>query len=178
MPQVSDSVARKRSLQKDKYDLHNLKFLGDFMSTLGLTTTTAGEKIGLSQVSIYYWLKKDDAKLSVVNKLIEACGYTLSIELVEPVVDPSDTEIIIEVQRGRLLSFLSDALSDQDKELVSKQLGIGSTTIYYWLSHDDIFVSYIYKVAEVIGKKVKITIRKKISDIYDSIDDYIDFPNC
>ena len=131
------------------------------MTTLGLTTTSAGEKIGLTQVSIYYWLKKDDARLSMVNKLIDACGYKLIIELVEPVVNPADTEIIIEAPRDRLLSFLSEALSDQDKEAVAKQLGLGQTTIYYWFSHDDIFISYVYKIAEIIGKKVKITIRQK-----------------
>ena len=161
MPPIIDGVARKRALQKDKYDLHNLKFLGDFMTTLGLTTTSAGEKIGLTQVSIYYWLKKDDARLSMVNKLIDACGYKLIIELVEPVVNPADTEIIIEAPRDRLLSVLSEALSDQDKEAVAKQLGLGQTTIYYWFSHDDIFISYVYKIAEIIGKKVKITIRQK-----------------
>ena len=161
MPPIIDGVARKRALQKGKYDLHNLKFLGDFMTTLGLTTTSAGEKIGLTQVSIYYWLKKDDARLSMVNKLIDACGYKLIIELVEPVVNPADTEIIIEAPRDRLLSFLSEALSDQDKEAVAKQLGLGQTTIYYWFSHDDIFISYVYKIAEIIGKKVKITIRQK-----------------
>lgn len=161
MPPINDSIVRPRALQKDKYELKNLKFLGDFMSAMGLTTTTAGEKIGLTQVSIYYWLKKDDARLSAVNKLIEACGYKLIIDLVDPDPDPKDTEIVIEVPREKLLSFLSEALSDQDKEEVAKKLNIGYTTIYYWFSHDDIFVSYIYKVAEAIGKKVKITIRPK-----------------
>ena len=161
MPPINEGVARKRTLQKDKYDLHNLKFLGDLMKTIGLTTTSAGEKIGLSQVSIYYWLKKDDARLSMVNKLIEACGYSLTIDLVEPVVNPADTEIIIDAPREKLLSFLSEALSGHDKEAVAGKLGLGVTTVYYWFSHDDIFVSYIYKIAEEIGKKVKITIRKR-----------------
>lgn len=121
---------------------------------MGLNTTTAGEMIGVSQVSIYYWLKKDDAKLSAVEKLINACGYRLSIELVDP-----QQEIIMELNRAKRLSFLAEALSDQDKKKVSEELGIGLTSVYYWLTHDDIFVSYIYKIADIIGKKVKITIR-------------------
>ena len=28
----------------------------------------------------------------------------------------------------------------------------------YWLSHNDIFISYIFRIAEIIGKKVKVTI--------------------
>lgn len=160
MPPTKDRIVRKRTLQKDRYELKNLKFLGDFMSATGLTTTTAGEKIGLSQVSIYYWLKKDDAHLSMVEKLIEACGFRLVIEYV-PQEEPSSygTEIVIEVPRERRLSFLSETLSSADKETVARELGIGLSTIYYWFDHDDIFVSYIYRIAEILGRGVKITIR-------------------
>jgi len=154
MPPKQDGSPRVRSFQRDKYDLKNLKFLGDFMSALGLNTTTAGEKIGISQVSVYYWLKKDDAKLSTVEKLINACGYSLSIEFVDP-----EMEIIMEINRTKRLSFLSEALSVCDKEMIAKELGMGLTGIYYWLSHDDVNISYIYRIAELIGKKVKVTIR-------------------
>lgn len=160
MPPTKDRIVRKRTLQKDRYELKNLKFLGDFMSATGLTTTTAGEKIGLSQVSIYYWLKKDDAHLSTVTKLIEACGFKLIIEYVPAEeTDVRKTEIVIEVPREKRLSFLSEALSSADKEVVARELGIGLSTIYYWFDHDDIFISYIYKIADIIGMKVRITIR-------------------
>lgn len=161
MPPVKDKIVRRRTLQKDKYELRYLKFLGEFMSALGLTTTKAAEKVGLTQVSVYYWLKKDDAKISVINKLIDACGFKLIIDLL-PVGGPEpDTEIVIELPREKRLSFLSDALSDVDKDVVAQKIGVGTSTIYYWLEHDDIFVSYIYKIAEAIDCKVKVTIRPK-----------------
>ena len=72
-----------------------------------------------------------------------------------------DPLIIIRVPREKRLSFLSDALSGIDKEELAKQLEIGSSTFYYWFSHDDIFISYIYRIAEKIGKKVKVEIRPK-----------------
>lgn len=163
MLKSKESIVRRRALQTDKYELKNLRFLGDFMKTVGLSTTSAGEKIGVSQVAIYYWLKKDDAKLSVVNKLIDACGYKLTFEYVSPedFSESSTTKIVIDAPDDRLLSFLSVALADYDKEEVSKKIGLGGTTVYYWISHDDMFVSYIFKIAEAIGKKVIITIRKK-----------------
>jgi len=161
MPPTKDKIVRKRCLQKDKYELRNLKFLGEFMGALGLTTTKAAEKVGLTQVSVYYWLKKDDAKISVINKLIDACGFKLIIDLIPLDVPESDTEIVIELPRERRLSFLADALSDVDKDEVARKIEVGSSTIYYWLEHDDIFVSYIYKIAEAIGRKVKVTIRPK-----------------
>ena len=162
MPPVKDKIVRKRTLQKDKYELSNLRFLGEFMSALGLTTTTAAEKVGLTQVSVYYWLKKDDAKLSAVDRLIDACGFKLTIDLVPREQDSEgNTMILIELPRKKRLSFLADALSDQDKEMVAEKLGIGFSTVYYWLEHDDIFISYIYKIADAIDRKVKITIRPK-----------------
>ena len=160
MAQTTDAPVRKRTLPRDKYELKNLKFLGDFMTAMGLTTTTAGEKIGLTQVSVYYWLKKDDARLSVVNKLIEACGYKLIIDYVSTEADPFEPEIYIEPKHDKLLTFLAVALQKEDKEKIANELGLGYTTVYYWLTHDDIFISYIFKIAELIGKRVKITIRK------------------
>jgi len=154
MPPKQDGSTRVRSFQRDKYDLKNLKFFGDFLSAVGLNTTTAGEKIGLSQVAVYYWLKKDDAKLSSIEKLINACGYRLSMEFVDP-----DAEIIMEINRTKRLSFLAEALAVNDKEMVARELGVGLTGIYYWLSHDDVFVSYIYRIAEILGKKVRVSIR-------------------
>jgi len=161
MPPKKDKIVRKRCLQKDKYDLRNLKFLGEFMGALGLTTTKAAEKVGLTQVSVYYWLKKDDAKISIVNKLIDACGFRLIMDLVPVDQIASDSEIIIEIPREKRLSFLSDALSDVDKEELARKIDVGASTIYYWLEHDDIFVSYIYKIADAIGRKVKVTIRPR-----------------
>ena len=132
------------------------------MSALELTTTTAAEKIGLPQVSVYYWLKKDDARLSAVDNLIDKCGYILSIDYVPLNPEPeSNTEIYLELPKRKRLSFLANALSEQDKQMVAEKLNMGFSTIYYWLEHDDIFISYIYKIADILEKKVKITIRPK-----------------
>ena len=132
------------------------------MSALELTTTTAAEKIGLPQVSVYYWLKKDDARLSAVDNLIDKCGYILSIDYVPLNPEPeSNTEIYLEPPKRKRLSFLANALSEQDKQMVAEKLNMGFSTIYYWQEHDDIFISYIYKIADILEKKVKITIRPK-----------------
>ena len=149
--------ARQKKLQTSKYELKNLKFLGDFMTTLGLSTTTAAEKCGLTQVSVYYWLRKDDAHYSSVERLINAWGYKLKMELVSP--DDQETSIVvIDKPDERRLAFLERAIAEAGRGEIQKQLGIGNTTIYYWLTHDDIFISYIFRIAEIIGKKVKVTI--------------------
>ena len=154
---VKPVAARNKTLPAGKYPLKNLKFLGDFMTTLRLTTTTAAEKAGLTQVTVYYWLKKDDAHLSSVENLINAWGYRLSFELVSP--DDEISIVNIELPNEKRLAFLERAMVGVDRMELQKKLGIGTTTIYYWLTHDDIFISYIFQIAEALGKKVKINIR-------------------
>lgn len=154
---VKPVAARNKTLPAGKYPLKNLKFLGDFMTTLRLTTTTAAEKAGLTQVTVYYWLKKDDAHLSSVENLINAWGYRLSFELVSP--DDEISIVNIELPDEKRLAFLERAMVGVDRMELQKKLGIGTTTIYYWLTHDDIFISYIFQIAEALGKKVKINIR-------------------
>lgn len=151
------SATRNKTIPAGKYPLKNLKFLGDFMTALRLTTTTAAEKAGLTQVTVYYWLKKDDAHLSSVERLINAWGYKLSFELVSP--GEEDSIVNIELASEKRLSFLERAMANVDRAELQKRLGIGTTTIYYWLTHDDIFISYIFQIAEAMGKKVKVNIR-------------------
>ena len=70
----------------------------------------------------------------------------------------------MQVQRkqktGKRLEFLASALKRYNiyREDISPKMGIGNTTIYYWLSHDDVFISYIYKLAELAGLIVTIRI--------------------
>jgi hypothetical protein len=165
MPPKTDSAARKpRSFEKWKYELRNLKFLGEFMAATGLNTTSAGEKIGISQVSIYYWLKKDDARLSAVIRLIEACGYNIFFDIVDPEVLSPENGIFIETKPRfpeKKLSFLYEALDSVDKEELARKIQAGYSTLYYWFQHDDLLVSCIFKIADAIGKKVRITIRPK-----------------
>ena len=42
------------------------------------------------------------------------------------------------------------------------KMNVGTTTIYYWLSHDDVFISYMYKFADVTGLRFAIKITTKM----------------
>lgn len=160
-------IERKPSPKGRKGDwskVNNLKFLVDFMDEMGLTTTSVAEKVGLSRQSIFYWLDKDEAKLSAIDNVFKAFGYKLSFDF-EKIRPEGTASITMNVRKeeesdGRLLSFLDSALNRYhiDRASVSEALGIGKTTIYYWLTHDDIFVSYIFKIAEAADLKVKICI--------------------
>ena len=151
--------------QDGQWNLVHLKFLTDFMEETGLTTASVAELLGISRQAVYYWFKKDDVKISVIYKLFEVYGYKIEFDLIkERTSEGEPAKVEMQVQRkqktGKRLEFLASALKRYNiyREDISPKMGIGNTTIYYWLSHDDVFISYIYKLAELAGLKVTIRI--------------------
>ena len=151
--------------------LVHLKFLTDFMEETGLTTASIAELVGISRQAVYYWFKKDDVKISMIYNLFEAYGYKIEFDLIKERAadgEPARVEMAVERKQttGKRLEFLASALKRYNiyREDISPKMGIGNTTIYYWLSHDDVFISYIYQLAEVAGLRlsIKITPNKDI----------------
>ena len=61
------------------------------------------------------------------------------------------------------LSFLDEALTRYGivRKDAAAKLGIGYTALYYWFQHDDVFISYVYKIAEQNNLKLVIKIDPK-----------------
>ena len=159
------SNPEKSNYQDGQWNLVHLKFLTDFMEETGLTTASVAELVGISRQAVYYWFKKDNVRLSMIYKLFEAYGYKIEFDLIkERPVEGETARVEMEVEReqksGKRLEFLASALKRYNiyREEISPKMGIGGTTIYYWLSHDDVFISYIYQLAEVAGLKLTIKI--------------------
>ena len=157
--------------QDGQWNLVHLKFLTDFMEETGLTTASVAELLGISRQAVYYWFKKDDVKISMIYNLFEAYGYKIEFDLIKERAadgEPARVEMAVERKQttGKRLEFLASALKRYNiyREDISPKMGIGNTTIYYWLSHDDVFISYIYQLAEVAGLRlsIKITPNKDI----------------
>ena len=141
------------------------------MEETGLTTASVAELVGISRQAVYYWFKKDDVKISMIYNLFEAYGYKIEFDLIKERAadgEPARVEMAVERKQttGKRLEFLASALKRYNiyREDISPKMGIGNTTIYYWLSHDDVFISYIYQLAEVAGLRlsIKITPNKDI----------------
>lgn len=131
--------------QDGQWNLVHLKFLTDFMEETGLTTASVAELLGISRQAVYYWFKKDDVKISVIYKLFEVYGYKIEFDLIkERNSEGEPAKVEMQVQRkqktGKRLEFLASALKRYNiyREDISPKMGIGNTTIYYWLSHDDV----------------------------------------
>ena len=151
--------------QDGQWNLVHLKFMTDFMEETGLTTASVAELVGISRQAVYYWFKKDNVRISMIYKLFEAYGYKIEFDLIkERPTEGEPARVEMEVEResktGKRLEFLASALKRYNiyREEISPKMGIGTTTIYYWLSHDAVFISYIYQLAEMAGLKVSIKI--------------------
>lgn len=152
--------------QDGKWNLTHLKFLTDFMEETGLTTAAIAEMVGISRQAVYYWFKKDEVRLSMIYKLFKAYNYKIEFDFIkERPLEGEPARVEMEVEREKLpgakkLEFLASALKRYNisREDVQEKMNIGTTTIYYWLSHDDVFISYMYKFADVTGLKFAIRI--------------------
>ena len=149
----------------------NLKFLKEFMATCGDSAAEIARMVGLTRAGVSHWFIHDDCKLSYCETYINNRGYELSIELKTATVSP-DGMVSINIVKDplaqeetgcRRVRFLLDALSKQGitKGQVAKDLGMKANSVRHWFVVDDIYVSYIFKIAELYGFKVCIDIRPK-----------------
>lgn len=162
-----ESKAATNSYSKGQWNVNYLKFLTDFMDEMNLTTTSAAKVVGISRQSIYYWLTKDDAKISSIYKFFDAFGYEIIFSL-EKNRKAAAANISIEIRREiakgeKNLSFLDEGLKRYkiNRAELLKKLQLSATTLCYWLNSDDIFISYVYKIAEASDLTVNVLIRPK-----------------
>lgn len=157
---------RYTNFREGQWELKNLKFVDAFIKQIGLTEKTAAEKAGIVRQTIYHWFGKDDAMLSSIENLINACGYKLTFSLEKKSHEVGDAIVTINQketpasEEAKRLDFLAKTLDSygiQRKEAAEK-LGLSYTALYYWFRNDDVFISYIYKIADLYGLKVKIKI--------------------
>ena len=161
--------AAKASYRGGKWNVNYLRFLTDFMDELKLPMATIAETAGLTRQTIYYWLTKDDAKLSSVLNLFDSFEYDLIFDLVKSRPQgEADVDIFVRREKGtKRLSFLDDCLRRYkvNRAQMLRDMQLSHATLGTWLKADDIFISYIYRIAETCGLTVKITIRPKETGI-------------
>ena len=153
----------------------NLKFLKEFMATCGDSAAEIARMVGLTRAGVSHWFIHDDCKLSYCENYINSKGYDLAIELKGATVSPDGMVSINIVKEPlapedagcRRVRFLQTALAKQgiSKVRVAKDLGMKANSVRHWFAVDDIYVSYIFKIAELYGLKVCIDIKPKVRDL-------------
>ena len=155
----------------DTPQVPNLKFLKEFMATCGDSAAEIARVVGLTRAGVSHWFTNDDCKLSYCQNYINNKGYDLAIELKGATVC-HDGMVSINIVKDsqapedsgcRRVKFLQTALAKQgiSKVQVAKDLGMKANSVRHWFMVDDIYVSYIFRIAELYGLKVCIDIKPK-----------------
>ena len=165
MPKQGVRNPEAQVVQDGKWELQNLKFIGEFMEVNGLSTTMIAEKLGISRQSVYYWLKKDDAMISNIYGLFDAYGLKIRFELKEEGTEESPMKIPgvgIAVKKPRIGFFESFIKRKGIKrEQVAEVFGVKKCTVDHWFQFDDCFFSYICRFAQLNNLEVKYTVSHK-----------------
>lgn len=139
-----------------------LQFLLSLMEIRRVSKHELARIMGVSPQNIFVYFKRDDMKLSVAQEIASRLGYDLSYRLVKEDGPARDVVLDIEGLVGKdglqRLAFLRVAMGQYgiERKALAEQLDLNYTGVNRWFKVDDIALSYLYKIAELYGLKVKI----------------------
>lgn len=147
-----------------------LQFLLSLMESKGVGKHELARMMGVSPQNVFTYFKRDDMKLSYAQEVASKLGYDLSFRLESEDAPLRNVIVDIEGLVGKdglqRLAFLRIAMSQYgiERKKLAEQLGLNYTGVNRWFKVDDIAFSYIYKIAELYGLKVRIkaSIRKDL----------------
>lgn len=139
-----------------------MQFLLSLMEIRGVSKHELARIMGVSPQNIFVYFKRDDMKLSVAQEMASRLGYDLSYRLVKEDGQARDVVLDIEGLVGKdglqRLAFLRVAMGQYgiERKALAEKLDLNYTGVNRWFKVDDIALSYLYKIAELYGLKVKI----------------------
>ena len=139
-----------------------LQFLVSMMESRGVSKYELARMMGVSPQNIFTYLKRDDMKLSYAQEMASRLGYDLSFALEKEEVSTQNVIVDIESYVGekglRRLAFLRAAMGlyGIERKKLAEDLDLNYTGVNRWFRVDDIAISYIYKIADLYGLKVRI----------------------
>lgn len=153
-----------------------LQFLLSLMELRGVSKHELARMIGVSPQNIFTYFKRDDMKLSYAQEMASRLGYDLSYRLEKEGTESRDVVLDIEGLVGKdglqRLAFLRVAMSQYgiERKKLAEQLELNYTGVNRWFKVDDIAISYLYKIADLYGLKVKIKATLKRNKTPDEIE--------
>ncbi|MBR0301042.1 MAG: hypothetical protein IJQ93_12105 [Bacteroidales bacterium] len=152
-----------------------LQFLLSLMESKGVGKHELARMMGVSPQNVFTYFKRDDMKLSYAQEVAGKLGYDLSFRLESE--DAPLRNVITEIEGlvGKdglqRLAFLRIAMSQYgiERKKLAEQLGLNYTGVNRWFKVDDIAISYIYKIAELYGLRVRIKAYIRKEAVSDSI---------
>lgn len=147
----------------------NEKRLQFLVKLLSMTNTSKHELariMGVSAQNIFTYFQRDDMKLSYAQEIASRLGYTLTFSLEGDKKKSAEIlhgldEILRDGQLGRL-AFLQVALklNGIERKDLAQKLELFYTGVNRWFKVDDIAISYLFRIAEIYGLKLGISVKK------------------
>lgn len=153
-----------------------LQFLLSLMEIRKVSKYELARIMGVSPQNIFTYFKRDDMKLSYAQEMASRLGYDLSYRLEKEGTESRDVVLDIEGLVGKdglqRLAFLRVAMSQYgiERKKLAEQLGLNYVGVNRWFKVDDIAISYLYKIADLYGLKVKIKATLKRDKTPDEIE--------
>lgn len=177
--------AEQNTSNNEKENPKVMDFMKQWLRLNGISQAAAAKFSGYSQNTISHWMKVDDAKLSSMEKLFEALGYKISFSIDEPISDDTQIIRVPTEQNGTQVWMKSEPMPDSEKfpvpgvalkrlyyiriylirrgvtyKELARNMGLAPQSVQYWFKADDIFISYIYKIAEALKTGVYISFNR------------------
>lgn len=155
-----------------KYPFKRLGFFEAFLRAVGATQNDVADIVGIKQSSVCRWFLIDDVMISNIYEVANHYGYNL-----EPQVFTNNESVnertrdlsryLIAKSGGKLeikkLTFLQLALDlePRTKEEIAKEIGIEYPSISRWFRMDDIAVSRLVQLCDILGWRIQFDFKLK-----------------
>ena len=137
------------------------------MLLVGTDDASLAKEMNISRTSLVRWLKKDDIKVSLLEKIVNHFGYNLTITLSRSPYEgdapiESLDRLAFKYDKGGL-PFLCVAMARYGitaRELAEK-LGLDKTTVQHMFAANEIYLSRVFEIAKAFDLSLLIEIRPK-----------------
>lgn len=149
-----------------------LGFLSEFMRLIGECPADIARQTGLTRGVVSRWFDRDDVRLSYCYSYIESRGYELNITLKKDQDQVKQGNLSIQIEQKapdpdsvdcRRLEFLQIAMAKNGitKKDIADRIDIKYNTVRHWFIVDDMYLSYVFTIANLYGFDVNISIKPK-----------------
>lgn len=154
----------------------NMGFLWKLILESGVSKASICEKLGMSYQNLYAMFVRDDLKLSLVKEIINILGYDFVLfyykegKSTEKLVTDFETtvnSIIPETMSVARLTFLHVAMKvyNLSRKDVTDAIGVAPGQLSRIFAADDIFMSYLFRIAEKCDLQLKMRLLKRESNV-------------
>ena len=146
-----------------------LQFLLDLLKTAKVSKRELARRMNMSYQNMFVYFQRDDMKLSFAEQMAGKLGYGLSFSIEKPSKGKVTDKLIMDLETIlgggaslQRLAFLQIAmkLNGIERKKLAQQLDLNYTGVNRWFKVDDIAISYLFKIAELYGLRVVISLHK------------------